>query len=638
MNSPSLPLIKTKETKKEIKVESNLESSKTITFPNGNSANLITVAPKANPQSILKSLQPPSFNALIMLSGGAANFDQLERSLQLRLQQLFGRGIVRAATEIGAGFISGGTDSGVIALLGKSVAEYHCQSPLIGIAPAALITYPTKDVSEEGTVSAAELVPLEPHHTHFVLVESTQWGGETEAMYNLVSAYRQPTENLPIFTVLVNGGEISRLEILQSVRLGIPIIVIEGSGRLADEIAALHRTYQEAKDSDSPPFIEEPALAEIITEGKINLFSIEGEATELKRLIHRSYRQSQGDTVLQVAWQRFNLYDYNATRQQRNFNRLQLAILFLGVMGTALALIQNQLGFYNSKKIPEWDFAWEFFLHYSIVLVPIVTTTLLAVANRFNAGTKWILLRTAAEEIKLEIFRYRAQAEIYSPANTPLPEIKFSEKLRTIAKELVQTEVNVSSLHQPDQDIIPPPNSVAPDDDGLSTLSPESYITNRLEDQLNYYTNKVKKLEKKLNKLQLSIYIIGGIGTLLAAAGLELWIALTTALVTAFTTYMEYQQIENTLIKYNQAATDLFSVRTWWIALSETEQAKQYNIDRLVGQTEQTLQSEFRGWMKEMQETLADLKKQQGEEQSASPETESSIDKTKPSIDKTDKS
>ena len=91
---------------------------------------------------------------------------------------------------------------------------------------------------------------------------------------------------------------------------------------------------------------------------------------------------------------------------------------------------------------------------------------------------------------------------------------------------------------------------------------------------------------------------------------------------------MEYQQIENTLIKYNQAATDLFSVRTWWIALSETEQAKQYNIDRLVGQTERVLQSEFRGWMNEMQETLADLKKQQGEEQSSSAETEQSIDKT----------
>ena len=186
----------------------------------------------------------------------------------------------------------------------------------------------------------------------------------------------------------------------------------------------------------------------------------------------------------------------------------------------------------------------------------------------------------------------------------------------------------MSSLHQPNQDIIPPQNSVAPDDDGLSALSPESYINNRLEDQLNYYTNKVKKLEKRLKTLQWSIYIIGGLGTFLAAAGLELWIALTTAFVTALTTHMEYQQIESTLIKYNQSATDLFSVRTWWIALSETEQAKQYNIDQLVGQTERILQSEFRGWMKEMQETLADLKKQQGEEQFSSAETEQSIDKT----------
>ncbi|BAP54615.1 hypothetical protein THII_0318 [Thioploca ingrica] len=614
MNSSTLTL-KTKETK----VEPNLGSSKTITFPNGHSASLVTVAPKTNLQSISTSLQltPTSFNALIILSGGAAYFEQLERGLQLRLQQLFGRGIVRAATEIGAGFISGGTDSGVIALLGKSVAEYHCQCPLIGIAPAPLITYPAKDISAEGALSAEEQVPLEPHHTHFVLVETPQWGGETETMYSLVSACRQQTENLPIFTVLVNGGEISRLEILQSVRLGIPIIVIAGSGRLADEIATLHREYQDSKDSDSPKFIEDPALAEIITEGKINLFSIEGEATELKRLIHRAYRQSQGDTVLQVAWRRFSLYDYNATRQQHQFHYLQLAILGFGILGTTLALIQK-----------EWDFSSTSFLHYLIVLVPIISTILLAAANRFNAGTKWILLRTGAEEVKLEIFRYRAQAEIYSPTNATAPEVKFAEKLQTIAQGLVQTEVNVSSLHQPKREVIPPPNSVAPDDDGLSILSPERYINTRLEDQLRYYTNKVKKLENRLKTLQWLIYAIGGLGTFLAAINLELWIALTTAFVTALATYMEYQQIESTLIKYNQSATDLFSVRTWWIALSETEQAKQYNIDRLVGQTERILQSEFRGWMKEMQETLADLKKQQGEEQSSPPETGQPADKT----------
>ena len=53
-----------------------------------------------------------------------------------------------------------------------------------------------------------------------------------------------------------------------------------------------------------------------------------------------------------------------------------------------------------------------------IILIPILITALLAAANRFNAGTKWLLLRGSAEAVKQEIFRYRAYAEIYSDSAT----------------------------------------------------------------------------------------------------------------------------------------------------------------------------------------------------------------------------
>jgi len=93
-----------------------------------------------------------------------------------------------------------------------------------------------------------------------------------------------------------------------------------------------------------------------------------------------------------------------------------------------------------------------------------------------------------------------------------------------------------------------------------------------------------------------------------------LWVALTTALVAAFTTYLQYRQVEGTLIQYNQAATNLVNVQTWWLALSGEEQAKQENVELLVDHTEKILESELTGWVQQMQDALAALRDQQSKQ------------------------
>ena len=103
---------------------------------------------------------------------------------------------------------------------------------------------------------------------------------------------------------------------------------------------------------------------------------------------------------------------------------------------------------------------------------------------------------------------------------------------------------------------------------------------------------------------------------MLAAVGLEVWVALTAALVGAFSTFLEYQQVENSLMKYNQAATDLANVKAWWTALSYKEKADPKNTDMLVGNAEKILQSELLGWVQQMEDALAELRAQQVREYS----------------------
>jgi hypothetical protein len=136
---------------------------------------------------------------------------------------------------------------------------------------------PERSVIYPGKVSdASDLVPLDPNHSHFVLVDSAEWGGETETMYALAQYLSQQS---PSVALLADGGKITKKELLFNVRQQRPVIVIEGSGRLADEIAHLWR--------EKPASFSDPELEEIITQGNLHLFPLSHSSPEFMQLIHQ---------------------------------------------------------------------------------------------------------------------------------------------------------------------------------------------------------------------------------------------------------------------------------------------------------------------------------------------------------------
>ncbi len=604
------------------------KNSQTIAFPNGHSAQLITASPDAPPEQMAFKLPLTTPSALIMVSGDTENLDEI---IQQRLTQLLSRGVARAAVDVNAVLMDDGKTSGLVAMTGQGVADRGYKSPLIGVANAAQVTYP----GQSETPARSEATPLDPNHTHFVLVDAQNTAKEIEFRYNLGATL---ATNMPTVTILANGTEQSRTEVLQAVRLGWPIIVLSGTGQLADEITALYQ--------DRPDFIADPVLAEIIADGNLFLFPVEGVVEKLERLIRRQFR---GDDTLKLAWEQFAVYDKNAARQQKSFYRLQFALVIVGVLGTLLALLQATLdlqiqeaqqvtqarnlitvqiqsheaanckstetqtavkkqtniatssqptttpesstengngtentaentndtfsSFWNAlsslydsiktflskswnwlstlchstmaetekkaKKLLKDEQKLEIrvkvreslkiiekasclakfvasysilntlttwlvaFLQWVIVAIPVVITILIAVSNRFNAGQKWISLRSTAETLKSEIFRYRTQAGAYSAEYCVdrSRETHLADKIQELNNHMMQTEVNLSAL-QPYQGPLPPLYSTAENDDGFAMLSPERYLNARLEDQLNYYVKKTGQLEHQLSRLQ----------------------------------------------------------------------------------------------------------------------------------------
>jgi hypothetical protein len=238
----------------------------TITFQNGNRAVVVTAPRDASAKAIFDALEITSPRAVILLFGGAAGLDD---SRKAHLETLFADGVTPVAVELGALIIDGGTQSGVMAMMGEAVARFPETCQLLGIAPKGKINHP--ELSDTSAVSDG--TPLEPNHSHFVLVESNEWGGETTKMLELARAFNTPT-----VAILVNGGPIAADEALQSVRSGWELLVVEGSGRFADDLSAAVRDGQLAKSAE---------VIEIARSGRVTLFHVDDAAEKLKDELRR---------------------------------------------------------------------------------------------------------------------------------------------------------------------------------------------------------------------------------------------------------------------------------------------------------------------------------------------------------------
>ena len=101
-------------------------------------------------------------------------------------------------------------------------------------------------------------------------------GQRNRQMFKLAGAL-----NVPVATTLINGGSIAGSEALQSVRNGWQLLVVEGSGRFADELSAAIRNGQSAKSVE---------VNEIARSGRITLFPVSGPAEKLRNELRRMLR------------------------------------------------------------------------------------------------------------------------------------------------------------------------------------------------------------------------------------------------------------------------------------------------------------------------------------------------------------
>jgi hypothetical protein len=247
-----------------------------VTFPNGQTAQAVRIHQGESPKRALGLLGFSINRPVIFISGGASKMSDRD----IDLTQKIITEVAHFAEEHNILVIDGGTESGVMKMIGDTRDRLGYQFPLVGISPLGVVSFP----NYPNPKSEAE---LEDNHTHFILVEGESWGDETVTIIN--AAYMISGENqYPAVGILVNGGKIAMQEMYLAstyphVKKHMALVIIEGSGRAADEISTAYRTGVHE---------QQPVLKAIISGADIELVStVEGPEMIRNRLNKRFNQQ-----------------------------------------------------------------------------------------------------------------------------------------------------------------------------------------------------------------------------------------------------------------------------------------------------------------------------------------------------------
>jgi hypothetical protein len=197
----------------------------TLDFPDGGRATALRVSTPEEIPGALAALGVLPQRPTVVVIGGAGGLAEADLE---RLRSLFADAIAPViAAHRGAG-VDGGTRSGVMRLFGETRAAAGEHFPLIGVVAKGTVRLP-------GDRTPSERADLDPRHSHFLLVPGDQGGDDSPWIAQVAGAL---AGDAPSVTVLINGGPIALHDVEHSLDAGREVIVIDGSGRTADALAA----------------------------------------------------------------------------------------------------------------------------------------------------------------------------------------------------------------------------------------------------------------------------------------------------------------------------------------------------------------------------------------------------------------
>jgi hypothetical protein len=214
----------------------------TIRFASDHNALAAEPSVMAELPAALNALGLAAPRPVLVLVGGAAGLDA---GAAKALERLFREVVAPLIEALGAAVVDGGTDAGVMALMGRARAAGHAAFPLVGVAPLVKVGLP-------GQPDGADRTPLEPNHSQFLLVPGEDWGAESPWIAAAAAVLAGARGRV---TLVAGGGRVTGLDVEASLAAGTPTLVLTGSGGTANTLALALRDGSSAYPQDGPASI-----------------------------------------------------------------------------------------------------------------------------------------------------------------------------------------------------------------------------------------------------------------------------------------------------------------------------------------------------------------------------------------------
>lgn len=218
---------------------------------------------EANIPLCLKELALVEARPTLVIVGGASGLDPGQ---QTQLRSLFNQVLAPLAEELQLHVVDGGTDAGVMSLMGHARASINGTFALVGVAPRCVVHLPDHKVTHPDAST------LEPHHTHCILVPGNNWGDESPWLAEIATHLTGSHESV---TILINGGSVTWQDACASVDEGREIVVMAGSGRTADIMV----------NALNGKTVEDPRMGHLLSSGLMSSIGLEDSPAALKAAI-----------------------------------------------------------------------------------------------------------------------------------------------------------------------------------------------------------------------------------------------------------------------------------------------------------------------------------------------------------------
>ena len=302
--------------------------------------------------------------------------------------------------------------------------------------------------------------------------------------------------------------------------------------------------------------------------------------------------------ILKVAWKRVAQLNAIATRRSKGHTNIRRWIAVFGILATLFAILTEILQPQSTRfALLNWGARFLF------IATPLAASTLAAFASKKYSNGDWLITRAGAEEIKKEIYFFRTVLQMDETRRRYL-----EDRLAKIQRQMhraLNGEFSFEDYNGPLPEGHDPQK--ADSDPGFNDLTGDQYFMYRLENQLNWHNNKIRKFKLERDRLIVLILIVGAMGAIFAALGdpFSIWVAVTAAITTALIGWQELRNIDVIVRNYSKVVLELTILKDHWLNL-EAEERTATEFYKLVRDCEEVLWAQNTEYIKSMQEALRD--------------------------------